>query len=176
MKLYYTTSVSEDAFQDRPDLSLGGYKSSVAAPSDSYNNLFGNISCYSVQQDQHEYIALIVKNETGVDATNIRLWLEYPSDSQKTIEIAVVALNASNYMEHINNPYSAPLMATFYEADGEVNALDLPDILADGLLGFWFKKIIDKDAVKEPYTDDNIEANGNVEPSNEEISLIIGWT
>ena len=47
MKLYYTTTAGQNSPQYKKSASLGGYKSSIVAPNDSFNNLFGDITTKS---------------------------------------------------------------------------------------------------------------------------------
>ena len=48
MKLYYTNPTAEDQIQTDPRLSLGGYKALSPVPNDSFDNLFGEISQFSL--------------------------------------------------------------------------------------------------------------------------------
>lgn len=176
MKLYYTVISAEEDPQSRPDLSLGGFKSSSITPNNSYGNLFSDISCYSVRENQNEYTALTLVNETGGDVTDVLLYFDYPDDRTKDIEMAFVSFNADGEMEHIPNPYSQPLNATFFAADGIANAISIGNLLTGAKIGIWFKRIINLTNVNEPYTDDSLETNGNPAEADEDIPLVISWT
>lgn len=173
MRLFYTIISTEDGVQTRPDLSLGGFISSTVVPNNSYQNLFSDISCYSVAEARDEYIALALLNETGAIAYNVTLYFNYPDNCQKSIEMAFVAFNSDGEMEIINTPFSAPYNADFNPADGELNSLLIGDIPVDGKVGIWLKKVIDKTAIQEEYSDDNLEANGNPSEADEDIGLVI---
>lgn len=175
LKLYYTTPIEQDRLQDRPDLSLGGFKSGTPVPNAMFNNLFSDISCYSVNNNQDEYIALVLKNETTDPLVNVRLWFNYPAEAQKKIEVAAVELNSGGQMEIVGNPYTRPLYAEFFEADGEVNAVSLGRMGSEGVLGIWFKKTINTSVILDQETDISLYENGNPVPGTEEIEIILAW-
>jgi hypothetical protein len=173
MKLYYTSISENGGIQTRPDLSLGGFKSGTVVPNNNFSNLFSDLSAYSIAENKDEYIALVLLNDTGFILKNVSLYFVYPIDSQKSIQIAPVAFNSHDEIEIIPNPFSAPYNAIFYEADGETNAIDIGDIPIDGKIGLWFKRVIDKSAITDQYSDDNMVLNGNPVVSDEAITLNI---
>ncbi len=173
MRLFYTNISTQEGGQTQPNLSLGGFISSTVVPNDTLQNLFADISCYSVAENREEYIALALRNETGAEATNVTLYFTYPVESQYSIEMAFVAFNANGEIESVATPYTAPYNAEFNAADGIANALAIGNIPEDGYVGIWFKKIIDKDAIMEQYSDENIEANGTPVEADERIVLSI---
>ncbi len=180
MKLYYTVIQEEGLPQSRTDLSLGGFKSSTPIPSNRFSNLFDDLSCYSVTENQNEYIGIMLMNDSVSEITNVTLYFVYPevdsvNVSQKILELAPVALDSNNQMESITNPYSAPYLAEFHEADGVANAINIGSIPASGLIGLWIKRRIDVDKIDALYTDTSLEENGNPAKANEDISLMIVW-
>ena len=176
MKLYYTVISKPEDPQTRPDLSLGGFKSSTIVPNNKLSNLFGDISSYSVRENQYEYIALALVNDSAIDITDITVYFEYPTDRQKDLEMAFVNFNASEEMEFIPNPYSQPYVAAFNAADGVVNAINIGGLLAGAKIGIWFKRIINTANVSDAYSNASLEANGNPVEANEEITLVMDWT
>jgi hypothetical protein len=176
MRFYYTIISIENDPQTRPDLSLGGFKSSTLTPNNSFGNLFSDISCYSVRENRDEYIALALVNETGAVAEDVTLYFEYPADRQKDIELAFVAFNANNEMEVIPNPYSQPYNAEFNPADGVANAINIGDLAIGAQIGVWFKKILNIDNITSEYSDESLDENGTPQEANEEINLVIDWT
>lgn len=176
MRLYYTIISIEENPQTRPDLSLGGFKSSTVVPNNSLSNLFSDISCYSISEDQNEYIAIALVNEEASPVTGITLYFDYPDGVQKNIEMAFVNFNASEEMEIIPNPYATPYNAEFSSADGVANAISIGDLAAGAKIGVWFKKIILKSVVEDLYSNDSLDENGNPEEANEDIPLVINWT
>lgn len=150
IRLYYTTTKGQDELQSRFDKSLGGYKSSSLVKSDDFDNFFGEISNYTLNnEDQSQYIGLILKNEDTVNiVVDLNVWFEYPENSYSILEIAAVDLvqdvDGFYYMENVSNIHSSPLYATFYEADGEENKQDLGNIPAGSSIGLWIKRTIQK--------------------------------
>ena len=175
MKLYYTSVIELDRIQDRPDLSLGGFKSITPVPNASFSNLFSDISSYSIYSDREEYIGIILKNETGADVRNVKFYFDYPEGCQKILEVAATDLNAEGMMEIIGTCYSRPLYSEFYAADGVANAVELGDIADEGMIGLWFKKIVDVTTIKEQYSDLKLATDGNPEQTKEDINLIFSW-
>lgn len=166
LKLYYTTTTGEDELQSRFDKSLGGYKSSSLVLNDDFDNFFGDISNYTIQNyEKSNYIGIIMKNE-GTDKTDINVWFEYPEDSYSIIEIAAVDLATDSdgfkYMENIPTISSSPIYADFYEAEGETNKVNIGDLLANDMIGIWLKRTIDKSAV-----DSDIDGQIITDPNDE---------
>lgn len=149
MKLYYTVASQQDVAQPKPNLSLGGYKSSTVVPNSVLGNMFADISMYTVKNyTSPSYIGLILVNDSATEkAIDVNLWFKHLDDCITTFKVAAVDLTTDaegeKYMEHIPNFNSKPLYATFSEADGEVNRVSIGDILAGGMVGLWFERTID---------------------------------
>lgn len=176
MKLYYTTVVEEGATQQRPDLSLGGFKSFNSVPNASLHNLFSDVSIYSIISNRSEYIALILKNETGVEIKDISLYFIYPTGGQIKLAIGAVALSGNNSMEHIDTPYQSPYNAEFFEADGAGAAVDLGGLVVEGMLGLWIRKTINQAAIETQYSDANLTVNGNPVQAEEDVQIKLSWS
>ena len=162
MKIYYTTPTAQDAIQTDPRLSLGGYKSANPVPNAVFDNLFGEISQYLLSKEipEAEFIGVILKNETGVDAKNLQLWFEYGVDCYSKLLVSAVDLVADAAgvlrMEHIPSRNSTPLYADFYEANSVANAVEIGD-LADGeMVGLWFQRQLVADLAKTIQADDKL--------------------
>lgn len=158
MKLYYTTvnssSFDEPKQQIKAKMSLGGGISSSIIPNTSLNNLFGDITNYSIantKRNVEEYIAIALKNELSTKAENIKIWVEYPEDESNvcSFEIAVVDFNASGQMETIPNNKSKPYYAEFTANNTSETALDCGDLGIGVKMGIWIKRIIDISKVAE---------------------------
>lgn len=173
MRLYYTNISIQDGEQKQPHLSLGGFISSTVVPNNSYSNIFGDISCYSVAENKEEYAVIALKNETGVEATNVTIYITYPENCQQKIELAFVAFNANGEMEIVNSQYDAPYNAEFHDVEGIENAVNIGNISIDGYIGIWFKRIIDVAAYTDQYSDESLAANGNPLEADENIVLSI---
>jgi hypothetical protein len=153
MYLYYTVSSGVEAIQLKPQLSLGGYKSSVKLRNSQLGNLFGDITPFTITtNNQNQYAALILKNETGAPITTVKMWFEYPADSYSKLRVAAVDLfigvDSVAQMEHIDMSTSKPLNGDFFEADGEANPVDLGDMVAGEMIGIWIERELLIDFIK----------------------------
>jgi len=154
MKFYYTTTAGteeEGYSRQEPERSLGGFRSGTPVPNGQLNSLFGDISKYTEEQVKDEYIALILKNETGGDITGINVYFTFPEGSYSKFEIAAVDLNVDsegrNYMENVPNYNSAPYFATFVGADGVANKQNIGGLVDDAEVGIWIKRVINTDVI-----------------------------
>jgi len=157
LKFYYTTTKGQDELQSKFDRSLGGYKSSSLVKNDEFDNFFGEISNYTISENnQNQYIGLILKNE-GANKTNVLLSFGYPEGVFSKILIAAVELtddaDSVKFMENVPSIHSSPVYAEFFEADGLVNAVSLGDLNSDEMLGIWFKREILVDVAKSSCSD-----------------------
>ena len=78
MIFYYTGSEFYNAVQNNVEKSIGGYLSSSQVPNQSLNNVFSDISKISKEQGLVETKAIVLKNTTGTDVTNVNLYQNYP--------------------------------------------------------------------------------------------------
>jgi hypothetical protein len=175
MKLYYTSSTSQDAIQADPRLSLGGYKSASPLPNNAFDNLFSEITQFMLSKlPEDEFIALVLKNETGVEVDNLWLWFEYGNTPYSKYLVAAVDMTADVngilQMEHVPNRNSKPLYADFYEAPGQVNAVEIGTVAIDGMVGIWIQRsLVDGLA-------DSIQAENNLyttDPNNADLVVPI---
>ncbi len=187
MELYYTTSVGQDEEQTKPALSLGGYRSSITLPNAKLSNLFGEVSQYTIEKDNDQYIALILWNTTGIDATDVTIWFEVPTDTYTNYEIAAVDLAADPdgvlAMERVRDINTRPLVGTFVDATGIGNAQDIGDILNDGMVGLWIKRTLNMDNIDTDQEDLIYKVNESDDlyvqrelNTEDEILLNIEWT
>ena len=93
LQIYYTISSGLGDVQKQPSLSLGGYKSSTIVKNAEYNNIFGEISIYTMLKNLKEYIGLILVNEGDVGASNIRLHFVYPEGCQTLWKVAATDMS-----------------------------------------------------------------------------------
>jgi hypothetical protein len=175
MKLYYTVISRENAPQTRPDLSLGGFKSSTSIPQNRFQNLFSDISLYSIRENQDEFIAAVLVNETGVIISNATFYFDYPVNCQKKFEIAFVQLSNKGEMQSVQSSYSQPYNVEFSEADGIANAVNIGNLGIGQKIGIWFKKILNIDTITNEYSNANLELNGDLIESPEDINFQINW-
>ena len=175
MKLYYTTVKEPDSPNSRPDLSLGGYKSSTPIPNASNSNLFSDVSIYSVYSDKEEYIGIAVKNESSSKLENVNLWFNVPEDSQIEVEVAATIPNESGMVETIPNTFSRPMYSEFFSANSEEDKVGVGDIEAGEFIFLWLMKKINIDKVNEHEEDEVIISNPKRKEANEDIKLIFEW-
>ena len=190
MKFYYTTTAGteeEGYTRQEPERSLGGFRSGSPVPNGQLNSLFGDISKYTEEQAKDEYIALILKNETGGDITDINVYFTFPEDSYSTFEIAAVDLNVDsegrNYMENVPDYNSSPYFATFVEADGIANKQNIGYLVDDAEVGIWIKRVIDTEAIATDrenfiYKENESDSQYVQKELNTEDSIVINleWT
>lgn len=189
MYLYYTNITGNELVQSKPQLSLGGFKSSTRLTNSQLLNLFGDISQLSINQfNGNQYRGLVLKNELGVSATDVYLWFVYPADKYCKLRVAAVNMvldSEGHYqMEHIDNVNSKPLYAEFFEADGKDNKVGLGDIASGEQIGIWIERefMIDdiilgeQDVYEEVTSVDNVKTyREKVRQTVEEIEINISW-
>ena len=183
MRFYYTTSEGEGFEQKKNILSIGGYKSSTLVPNNYFNNLFGDITPYTIDKDQEEYIAMMLVNETGANKTNLQLHFEFPEDSYSKYEVGAVVPSkdseGTDVVERVNNIYSQPFDPTFVEADGIANQVGLGDLAEGAKLGICIRRTILKDAIDADY-EGRLEKQGDIYIENElnkkdQINVVLNW-
>jgi hypothetical protein len=145
MKLYYTVSSASEAVQSKTHLSLGGFKSSSLLPNSRLGNMFPEITPTTISNfNQNQYIGLVLKNEVGQFVSNITIYFTFPEGCYSKFRIAAVDMildsNGDLQMEHVDNQFSKPLNATFYEASGSGNAVVVGDLVDGEQLGLWIER------------------------------------
>lgn len=187
MYLYYTSINGKESQQLNPTLSLGGFKSSSRVDNNKFGNLFGDISNVTISNyNQNQYIALILKNETGANKTNINVWFGYPEKCYSKFLIAAVDMVADAsgilQMEYVNNKESKPLFATFYEADGEANSVNIGNLDDGDQVGIWIERELLIDFIKQDQSniwEDDPAQPGRVKEivlgKSDDIKLNIKW-
>lgn len=150
MRLYYTTSVKENDPQADINLSIGGYKSMIPVRKSSLNNFFSDITEYSKENsDRKQYIALILKNETGQDVHKLQLWFERSEGCYSQIKVAAIDLT-NGATERVADIYDEPLyIDQFIEAEGADHFYDMGDLIKDGEIAIWLERSILKDVINQ---------------------------
>lgn len=179
LRLYYSGSRTYLGTQGKKELSLGGFPSSTVVPNDQQGNLFSSITPYAIQNELREVVALILKNESDSELSNIEFYFSVPENAVGKFQIAAVALSLDSknqyLMEEISNNQSLPYGSEFHEATGAENAVSLGPLGANKMLGLWIKREIEA-TVK---TDDQMWTdyiNETVIPNKETISLMFNET
>lgn len=182
IKFYYTGAVKYLDVQTKPKYSLGGFISSSEIPNAVINNMFSSLSQFTLQNVNDSLtIGIVIKNLGEINYNNVCLYFNYPENNYTILKVAAVTvLNNGNgclYMEKIPQMRALPVYATFYEADGFENRVNLGDLPANTYIGLWLNRTlkadlenqIDCSAMKTLY-DNNIEL-----ATKEAIELKIEW-
>lgn len=187
MFLYYTIVSAENNIQQKPQLSLGGFKAINKVDSNKLNNLFSDISQLTVANySQNLYIALILRNELSADCENIKIFFTYPENCYSKLRIAAVNLVEDKdgflQMEHVETPNSKPLFAEFFEADGVDNAVNIGDLEPGESVGIWIERELlidfineDQSKVYEPDTNIPTRYKERELEKEDNIQINISW-
>ena len=148
MMFFYTTSAGFNQQQVEPIKSTGGYKSSTSPKNDDFDNLFGEISCYTINQNRDEYIALMLVNTTGATATNVQLWIEpptAPSVSYSNLQVAAVEPTTDSegnpVIERTRDRYARPFVGIFVDATS-ASRLMIGDMTDNENMGIWIRRTL----------------------------------
>ena len=179
---YYTGADAYNAAQTDKDKSLGGYVSSSPLPNDIVGALFGDISNYTISNKLRETKAVVLKNQTGSDATSITTWFENLSTHPYiNLEIAAVSLyedttcTPSKFsMEQIINMRATPISATFYSPSEVGSAVGLGDLAPGEMIGIWIRMTL-KPEVQDYLTCENLASEPIVEVE-EDVVWHLDWT
>ena len=142
MKLYYTVNSKQGDIQVKINQSLGGFKSGTPIQNSIFNNLFSDLSLFSLERDNNEYIGLIIINELESMTSNIKLWLENETNGYCKYRVAVVELSPINEMESIPTINSMPYFADFYEVPSLEEAINIPNMDIGDMFGLWIERSI----------------------------------
>lgn len=187
MKFFYTNSVKFNQTQLDSSKSLGGYISSSVIPNNLVGNIFGDLTAFTKNQNQDEFRALAIQNDGTVTLTGLRVFLDIDDQASGegndfSYELGYLSPSTDDcgdlLSELLPNPYAQPYTVTFYNVDGEVNALALPNLDAGDYFVFYIKRTL-LDSSLQPLTTDQYVAILNktlVLPTKETIPLIVKWT
>jgi len=181
MIIYYTGATREGETQPEASLSLGGYLSSSVIPNDVLGNLFSGLSRNLLENKIRETRGIVLQNDSAQQATGIRLWFVVDAESKVEYRVAVVTLaedDCGRYMELLPNGNATPYTATFNSANGEPNAINLPNMDSNAIIGLWIERAV-KDDVTAVETCDEVYTryqNDEELETEETVSLIIDYT
>ena len=150
MQLYYTTSAGYEEPQAVVAKSTGGFRSSNIVKNNDFDNLFGEISSYTIREVRDMYIALILRNTTGATVNAVSAWFVSDENNYGTLQIAPVATatDADNNptMERTRTPFTQPFVGEFVDATQAVPRL-LGTLTNNQELGIWIKRSINRTVV-----------------------------
>lgn len=150
MNIYYTTSAGEGQDQPKTSASLGGFRAGNTVRNDDFDNLFGEISTYTVAQGRDSYIALVLKNDLPISAENVQIWIEEEENPYCNYQIAVVEMTEqgeSMVMERTRDMYSRPYYADFNVLSLE-NKGSLGTMGSGKQFGVWIKRILNRENIE----------------------------
>jgi len=179
MYFYYTGAKQYLGQQGKKEYSLGGFVSQNRISNNEIGNLFSQVSLYDIEKKLRNIIGIVLKNESGVDISDLRLWFESPANAYCKFEVAAVALAKDSknqyYMEELANNESLPYNATFHSANGQSSSVLIGDLVADGMIGLWIKRTVDKDGITALFTDSAIKTRTTSLPVQEDVMLQLSW-
>lgn len=185
MNIYYTIASKQDDAQFDPKKSLGGFKSSTEPLNDNLGSLFDEISTMTIRNDKSEYIALMVRNELGINLTNVNVWIETNEGCWCAFEIAGVipTVNASGQpvMERRRSRYDKPYIAEFEEGS-LLNPLVVGNLGDGDTIGLWIKRSLKQEVIKadienvyEPTSENANVYQSVVKETSDTVTLKISW-
>jgi len=185
MNIYFTVSSAPEATQSSPQKSLGRYISSTQPKNDDFGNLFSDLSMLSIRNARTEYVALMIRNELGVPATNVKIWSERPETSYTKYLMAGIVpaknVNGDWQMEQVRDRYSRPFMGDFYEATVD-DKIEFGTVAPDDVIAVWVAREFLVDYIKEDslnvYEPDPDNQNRYIptqKGKSDTISIKISW-
>lgn len=161
MKILFTNSVQFNTPQPFAYKSLGNYVSSSEVPNDLLNALFDSISEYSKSlADKSVYRIIALCNDGETTMSNFKMWLETIENQDSDVLDIQLATYQIGFQEAIADScgdiviptrlpseYSKPMQITMYDAEGEGNAVSLPNLENGMFIGIALSRTISKSAV-----------------------------
>lgn len=166
MKLYLTGAKKFENSQLLPEDSLGNYISSTEVQNGLLNGLFDVISLFTIRTNKPEIRVIALKNDDLATYTNLRVWFDYPDSSDSTpgdsniayfkVGFSVPKIDGCGdlYADAVNK-YAIPYNVTLSQADGEANAITLPNVAVGSYLIIYLQRILDP-VLQQPMSDDDL--------------------
>ena len=141
MRFYFSGAGSFNSLQQDSNRSLGGNRSSSVVPNDMFNNLFGDVSYTSQQNQLTETKCVFLVNEIG-NLSNLRLMLTSNlAETERFCDFEIAVVNTDGMKtEQIPNTQSTPY---FGEFDSDLYDVETPIISlfpVDSSLVFWIRR------------------------------------
>ena len=149
IKMWLTGVEVVDDPQPDPNASLGGNRSLTEWVNATKNGLFDAITAAEGLNGENEYRSIIIQNKHAtLTLMNARVWIELQPDggraTEESIQIATEAV-VTNAIQTIINENTAPTAVSFSAPTDYATGLDLGDIVPDGEIGLWFKRVVPAD-------------------------------
>lgn len=178
--LLYTGAQNFDTPQIEASKSLGGFVSSSIIQNDVLNNLFGDITNYTIQKSSSDTKCIAIKN-TGPTITDLTIYYESPVNSLFDYFIGAVSPTTNecneSIFEQLQNSESSPYYCTFYNPNTELTKINVGNIAADGYLGLFIKRkfkqsVIDNTDFCSTQTIEDLQNQSKLET----VKLYFNWS
>ena len=147
--------LSGGASNTDPNQSLGGEISNTELVDNALHNLFDRVSASESQSGDIEYRAVFIKNTHPIlTLYNAKVYIESNTPSPDTHCQISVDNEDGSPIQTIPNEDTAPSGQTFYDADGEANALLIGDLGPGQVKGLWINREVNAGA--QAYSNDQV--------------------
>lgn len=158
LSIYYTGATQHQGKQEIPSSSLGGFISSSLIPNDALNNLFSEISTLALEKKIRQTRVIAIKNISNSTLTGLKVYLvhdEVTYTSYKVgFQIPDIDMCDDICSEKLSKGDSIPQRVILVEAEGNPNALALPDLGTQEYLFIFISRSITQDVPS--YTSDEL--------------------
>lgn len=173
--LYYTGADNCGYEQKDPQKSLGGVVSTTRIPKDVLNNLFPDVSNYSIQKGTNDIKCIAVKNEASMPVNDVTIFID-STDTTCDYELAAVAPTINECeeaeFEKIGNSESSPYYAEFMNVTGSENAINIGSIAEGAVIGVWIKRKFKTDIINDPCSNTEVDNPTKTET----MKLNVSWS
>lgn len=149
--LYYTGAKSYLQQQSEITKSLGGFISNTLIPKDILNNLFSDITNFSLKKNKTETKCIAIKNNSQAIINNINISAIFDVDNICEYEFAFIQPTqdaCGNYMfELLTDSEQLPYYAIFTDLS---TSQVIPSINANEYLGLFIKRKIKQSVIENP--------------------------
>lgn len=184
MILVYSGATQPDQ-SSNADKALGGYVSNSIVLNGMIGNLFSTITKSSIVNKLTETKMIVLRNTTGVTVNNLKIYTEVVG-TDFILKLGAVEPGQNtcgqSFFEQIPSQNSSPLQAVLTQQEGEVNAIQVPELLDGGMIGIWIQRVyeqslIDKFKPITVYDDASIDELEQLSEPQEpgEFTLQIKW-
>lgn len=140
-----TTRLSGGASNNNANTSLGGVKSSNAAPSTLFDDVLG----VEAQNGSSEYRCVYINNANGAGASylDVKLWIQTNTPSvDTTIAIGLGTSGLNGTEQTVANETTAPIGVTFSAPTDYASGLVVGSIPAGQSFAYWIRRTVNPGA------------------------------
>lgn len=145
MILYYTGAVASLQQQKDPSKSLGGWISNTVIPNGRLGNLFSGLSLSLIENPISQLRVIVLKNTSGSDLTDVKLYTTTPDGAQTTWKLGVATPSIDPtcnepYFETLDNENTLPYYTELSDAEAMGNAINIPTLANNGYIGIFIQR------------------------------------